>query len=281
VVEVSPGACAVCRERRSAVGALCEACAETLAGGVAIAPQQLQPRTEGNGNAALIDLWGHAHPLDAVTRVGRADLPRGLVLVEASVSRAHAVVEVDQGVWRVRDVGSSSGTFVNDKPIGVAALRHGDKVRFGDIEMFFVVTAVPLPPRPEHIDIPTMRAPKGTEPPRSKRPTVPFSLQVPRGGGAGVAVIAGKQVALTTPQYELMSLLAARMISDAGKPDDERGYVPMAELLKLSLDVPDPGEDHVRQLVRRVRKALLKAELGDLIEAKRGVGYRLRVIPAG
>jgi DNA-binding response OmpR family regulator len=71
------------------------------------------------------------------------------------------------------------------------------------------------------------------------------------------------------------------MISDAGKPDDERGYVPMAELLKLSLDVPDPGEDHVRQLVRRVRKALLKAELGDLIEAKRGVGYRLRVIPAG
>jgi DNA-binding response OmpR family regulator len=93
-------------------------------------------------------------------------------------------------------------------------------------------------------------------------------------------VIEGKQVALTTPQYELLAMLAARMLAEGGKPDEERGFVPMADLMKLSLDVPDPGEDHVRQLVRRVRKALLKADIGDLIEARRGVGYRLRVIPA-
>jgi DNA-binding response OmpR family regulator len=71
------------------------------------------------------------------------------------------------------------------------------------------------------------------------------------------------------------------MLADAGKPDELRGFVGMGELMKLSLDVPDPGEDHVRQLVRRVRRALIKAEVGDLIEAKRGVGYRLRVIPKG
>jgi hypothetical protein len=263
------------------VGVLCEPCAGELAGGVTIAPQQLQPRTTGGANAALIDVWGHAHPLDVITPVGRADMQHGLVIVEPSVSRQHAVVESDNGAWRVRDVGSSAGTFVNEKPVQLTMLRHGDRVKFGDIEMFFVLTAAPLPPRPEHIDTPTVRAPpKGTEPPAStKRPSVAFQLQVPRGGGAGVAVIGGKQVALTTPQYELMSLLASRMRSEAGKPDDERGFVPMSELLKLSLDVSDPGEDHVRQLVRRVRKALLKADIGDLIEARRGVGYRLRVVP--
>jgi hypothetical protein len=259
---------------------LCEACAGELAHGVAIAPQQLQPRTDGGANAALIDVWGTAHPLDPRTPVGRADMAHGLVLVEPSVSRAHAVVELADGEWRVRDAESSAGTFINDKQVRVAMLRHGDRVKFGDVEMFFVIAAAPLPPRPEHIDIPTMRAPsKGTEPPRSKVPTVPFQLQVPEGGGAGMAVIGGKHVALTTPQYELMALLAARMLAEAGKPDEDRGFVAMGELLRLSLDVPEPGEDHVRQLVRRVRRALLKADIGDLIEARRGFGYRLRVIP--
>lgn len=264
------------------MGVLCEACARKLAGGVAIAPQQLQPRTAGGANAALIDRWGHAHPLDAVTPVGRADLPEGLVVVEPSVSRAHAVVEMEEGAWRVRDVGSSAGTFVDDEPVRVAMLRHGDRVKFGDVEMFFVITAAPLPPRPDLIDTPTFRAPpSGTEPPRTTRKTVSFQLQVPAGGGAGVAVISGRQVALTTPQYELMALLVERMRDEARKPEAERGFVAMSELVRLSLDVPDPGDDHVRQLVRRVRRALLKADVGDLIEAKRGVGYRLRVVPKG
>jgi len=258
---------------------MCERCSASFDASVALAPQQLQPRTRGGATAALIDIWGHPHGLDPTTPVGRADLPQGLVIVQPSVSRNHAVIELS-GTWRVRDVGSSSGTFVNDKPVREARLCHGDRVRFGDIEMFFVETASPLPPRPEHIDTPTVRAPaKGTEPPASTRATVPIELQVPRGGGGGLAVISGKQVQLTTPQYELVSLLVRRMLADAEKPDDTRGFVAMTELMKLSLDVSDPGEDHVRQLVRRVRRALVKAEVGDLIEAKRGVGYRLRVIP--
>jgi hypothetical protein len=153
-------------------------------------------------------------------------------------------------------------------------------VRFGDIEFFFVITELPLPPRPERFDAPTVRAPpKGTEPPAAARKTMTFELQAPRGGGGGVAIVGGRPVQLTTPQYELIALLVERMREDAGKPDEERGFVAMTELMKLSLDVSDPGDDHVRQLVRRVRRALVKAEIGDLIEAKRGVGYRLRVVP--
>jgi len=258
---------------------LCEDCCALLDGSIALAPQQLQPRTKGAGTAALIDVWGQPHLLDEITPVGRADMRYGLVIVQPSVSRSHAVIE-HEGGWRVRDVGSSAGTFVNDKPVKTAQLQHGDRVRFGDIEMFFVETPSPLPPRPEHLDTPTVRAPpKGTEPPASQRPTMTIELIVPRGGGGGLAVIEGKQVQLTTPQYELMALLVKRMLADAGKSDELRGYVGMSELMKLSLDVPDPGEDHVRQLVRRVRRALIKAEVGDLIEARRGVGYRLRVVP--
>jgi hypothetical protein len=271
--------CATCRERGATVGVLCEGCGALLDGSIALAPQQLQPRTQGAGTAALIDVWGQPHLLDKSTPIGRADLPQGLVIVQPSVSRNHAVIEFETR-WSVRDVGSTTGTFVNDRRVKTANLQHGDRVRFGDIEMFFVETPSPLPPRPEHLDTPTVRAPqKGTDPPPSKWALVTIELIVPRGGGGGLAVFDGTQVQLTTPQYELMTLLVKRMLADTGKPDELRGYVGMSELMKLSLDVPDPGEDHVRQLVRRVRRALIKAELGDLIEAKRGVGYRLRVVP--
>ncbi|HSN30705.1 MAG TPA: FHA domain-containing protein [Kofleriaceae bacterium] len=274
------GTCVICGQRPAANGVLCENCTGLLEASVAIAPQQIQLRTGHTGDAALIDVWGEPHQLDAPrTPVGRADISHGLVIVEPSVSRAHAQLE-KRDRWYVKDVGSSSGTFVNDKPVREAPLGTGDRVRFGDIEFFFVVTAMPFPPRPERIDIPTVRAPaKGTQPLPMRVHTTPIELQSPRGGGGGVVVIAGKPVQLTQPQYELMALLVERMRDDAGKPQDLRGYVAMPELMRLSLDVPDPGEDHVRQLVRRVRRALLKADIGDLIEAKRGIGYRLRVVP--
>ena len=35
----------------------------------------------------------------------------------------------------------------------------------------------------------------------------------------------------------------------------------------------------VKQLVRRVRRALIKSEIGDLIESRHRFGYRLRAIP--
>ena len=211
--------------------------------------------------------------------MGRADISHGLVIVEPSVSRAHALLE-KRDRWYVKDVASSSGTFVNDKPVKEQALTSGDRVRFGDIEFFFVTTQGPLPPSPDPIDVATVRAPaQGTQPLPLRPQTVPIMLQAPRGGGGGVVVIAGRPVQLTTPQYEFMALLVSRMRDDAGKPKELRGYVAMSELMRLSLDVSDPGDDHVRQLVRRVRRALLKADIGDLIEVKRGVGYRLRVVP--
>jgi hypothetical protein len=268
----------VCGSRGASIGVLCERCSEELADGVVLAPQQLEANGAGATPAALVDLWGYPHHLGAKTTLGRA-ADSDLTILEPSVSRVHA--DLEQGEpWVVRDLGSTAGTFVNGEPVrGSRPLRDGDCVRFGDVAFYFVASAPRLPPRAK-LDVPTHHHPtkQTTRIELVNRPEVPFELHAPSGGGGGFAVIDGKHVQLTAPQFELVERLVRAMVYDVG-PDEQRGFVPATALFGLSLDSADPSEDHVRQLVRRVRRLLAKAELGDLIEVRRGVGYRLRVMP--
>ncbi len=268
--------CAVCGKHDAPAGVLCEVCSDALDGSSPIWPEQIELRGPGALPAALIDPWGQPHHLDPQLAVGRSIEPMKLVVLDPSVSRQHAELTYADNTWTVRDLGSMVGTFVNDRKIDQPTpVHHGDRIRFGDIAMFLVDTAPRLEQR---YDIPTYRLPKGQVP---GLPELAMSLHVPSGGGGAFAVIDGKRIQLTTPQYELLELLADRMRKDAGKPDASRGFVALSELGRLSLDVPDPGEQHVRQLVYRVRRALLNAGVGDLIEVRRSVGYRLRVVPKG
>ena len=90
----------------------------------------------------------------------------------------------------------------------------------------------------------------------------------------------GKQVQLTTTQFELMALMIKRMAGENHQPELVRGFVRSSELIAdLSWDTREPSENHVKQLVRRVRRALIKSEIGDLIESRHRFGYRLRAIP--
>ena len=71
------------------------------------------------------------------------------------------------------------------------------------------------------------------------------------------------------------------MASETDQPDLVRGFVRSSELIAgLSWDTRDPSENHVKQLVRRVRRVLMKSALGDLIESRHRFGYRLRAVPA-
>ena len=107
-----------------------------------------------------------------------------------------------------------------------------------------------------------------------------FRLHEPTGGGGGLIEVDGKQVQLTTTQFELMALMIRRMASEAHQPELVRGFVRSSELIAdLSWDTREPSENHVKQLVRRVRRALIKSEIGDLIESRHRFGYRLRAIP--
>ncbi len=58
-----------------------------------------------------------------------------LQLNDAHVSRRHAELFQDGGMWRIRDLGSRAGTFVNDLRIETSALKPGDRVRIGDTEL--------------------------------------------------------------------------------------------------------------------------------------------------
>ena len=111
-------------------------------------------------------------------------------------------------------------------------------------------------------------------------PLVNVVLQEPTGGGGGLFEVDGKQVQLTTTQYEFIVLLVRRMADEPHQPTLVRGFVRTSELIAdLSWDTKAPGDNHVKQLVRRVRRALIKGEIGDLVESRHRFGYRLRAIP--
>ena len=54
----------------------------------------------------------------------------------STVSRNHAVLtRYDDGSWTIQDVGSKSGTFVNDRQVSICALKPRDRISIGGVEM--------------------------------------------------------------------------------------------------------------------------------------------------
>jgi hypothetical protein len=100
-------------------------------------------------------------------------------LADPEVSRRHATFRtVDSGIG-IEDLGSSNGTFVNEKPVtGIVALADGDAVRFGNTVWRLggaggggqtraaPVAAAATPPAPRDPDRPPtgIRQALGTEP---------------------------------------------------------------------------------------------------------------------
>ncbi len=92
--------------------------------------------------ACLVVLYGEAMgrriPLvHAALEVGRA-AECDLILDDESVSRRHCRFEPlslsdDElpDAWRIVDLGSTNGTFVNDRSVPASVLAHGDRVQFG------------------------------------------------------------------------------------------------------------------------------------------------------
>lgn len=289
--------CPVCRLRPAEVGVLCEECRDELSSPIKIMPEQIQLHGARPTMAALIDIWGRPHRLDPRTLVGRGVDGQGLAILEPSVSRHHTHLTLDNAEWTVRDLGSANGTFLDDKLVsGPTPLHEGDRVRFGHIAFYFVEDVARLPPprlgrtmtatiRP--VDRTASRS--GTfqvdQVPEEDRtdvglPVMSFKMHEPTGGGGGLIEVNGKQVQLTTTQFELMALMIKRMAGELHQPELVRGFVRSSELIAdLSWDTREPSENHVKQLVRRVRRALIKSEIGDLIESRHRFGYRLRAIP--
>jgi hypothetical protein len=295
--------CPVCRNRPAEIGVLCEDCCDDLASPIKIKimPEQIQLHSVRPTMAALIDLWGRSHRLEARTLIGRQVDGHGLAVLEPSMSRHHAHLTLDNDEWAVRDLGSANGTFVDDKLIASpVAVRPGARIRFGHIAFYFIEDVARLPPpQLRRTTTETIRPDFGSAAPSPLGfpvggldgeeehtdvglPVMSFKLHEPTGGGGGLIEVDGKQVQLTTTQFELMAVMIRRMASEAHQPELVRGFVRSSELIAdLSWDAHEPSENHVKQLVRRVRRALIKSEIGDLIESRHRFGYRLRAIPRG
>jgi hypothetical protein len=291
--------CPVCRRRPAEIGVLCQDCRDDLSSPIKIMPEQIQLHSSRPTMAALIDIWGRPHRLDPRTLIGRQVDGHGLAVLEPSVSRHHAHLTLDNDEWAVRDLGSANGTFHGDKLIASpVTVGDGNRLRFGHIAFYFVddVTRLPPPrlgrtmtatirpldrtigmPMPQGYPLEPLDGEEQTE---VGLPVMSFKLHEPTGGGGGLIDVDGKQAQLTTTQFELMALMIRRMAGEAHQPELVRGFVRSSELIAdLSWDTREPSENHVKQLVRRVRRTLIKSEIGDLIESRHRFGYRLRAIP--
>ena len=82
-------------------------------------------------------------------------------LHDTEVSRRHAEVRASEDAFRVVDLGSANGTFVNGKPVDQAPLRTGDRLQLGQTVMLFNVG-----PDPDEADLTArvdMLGPPGTQ----------------------------------------------------------------------------------------------------------------------
>jgi diguanylate cyclase (GGDEF)-like protein len=68
-------------------------------------------------------------------RVGRAN-DCEIWLSDDGVSRKHATISYENGVYSIEDTGSANGTFVGGQKVERAALRDGDLIQFGPQAVF-------------------------------------------------------------------------------------------------------------------------------------------------
>jgi FHA domain/zinc-ribbon domain len=71
------------------------------------------------------------------TRIGRSPECE-IFLDDVTVSRKHAVVVGNNGVFSVDDQGSLNGTFVNRRRIDNAPLENGDELQIGKYRLTFL-----------------------------------------------------------------------------------------------------------------------------------------------
>ena len=262
-------ACLLCSSPRS-IGVLCTAHGVAIAS-PGITSEQIFSRVTA-ATAALIDAWGVAHAISDGAKVGR-DPRVDIAVLHASVSSEHATLKHADGVWHIVDNTSRNGTEVEGNRVTDVALTSGSTIRLGDVKFYFWPEALPKiePPRGSGRTAPT------------RRDELVFSAKVttPRGHlldlrqrvDGGVLRIADSSIELAAMEFGLLQLLVERRrtVSDA-----ELAYVAWHEIADaLSFRSVQADSENVRELVHRVRRKLASVAADDLIESKRGVGYRL------
>ena len=81
--------------------------------------------------------------LEGPTSVGRHP-SNEIRLNDREISKHHALINQRDGDWHIRDLDSSNGTYLNNRRIREARLRHGDELLLGSMRLSFRIE------HPEH-----------------------------------------------------------------------------------------------------------------------------------
>ena len=97
----------------------------------------------GNGESAMVFIYRGARKgsrflieSDGVT-IGRAP-ESSIFLDDVTVSRKHAAIEIEDGVFTLHDLGSLNGTYLNNQSVSKSALKNGDEIQIGKFHMLFI-----------------------------------------------------------------------------------------------------------------------------------------------
>ncbi|HRQ64103.1 MAG TPA: GGDEF domain-containing protein [Xanthomonadaceae bacterium] len=97
-------------------------------------------RNAAEGAALVVihgDPLGKRVSLGVELVIGRAP-EAGFQIAHRSVSRQHCRFWLEDGVYRVRDLGSTNRTFVNQQPVVEAILQDGDLITVGETILKFI-----------------------------------------------------------------------------------------------------------------------------------------------
>ncbi len=120
----------------------CPYCAQAAAAAQAPAEQKTQAfmlDAAGSGSPMQLLGWlvpvkgpqrGELYTLAPVSLIG-TDPTCTVVLADQYMSSQHAEIKAEGGTWVLKDLGSTNGTFVNDKRIDKQELVDNDFVKFG------------------------------------------------------------------------------------------------------------------------------------------------------
>jgi hypothetical protein len=146
--------CSLCEQRLDKTWDSCPYCAQ-IAQQAAMAPAKLQKLKtqafvlDSSGGPGSVQLLGWLVPLQGAHRgelftlqpknvIGNgSDMTVTLVLNDKFMSSKHAEIAAENGLWILRDTGSTNGTYVNNRRVDRHELVDNDFIKFGSAMLKF------------------------------------------------------------------------------------------------------------------------------------------------
>jgi pSer/pThr/pTyr-binding forkhead associated (FHA) protein len=149
---------------------------------------------------------GVTHELvEKAITIGRA-ADNAIVISDPSISMYHAQLVLEGDIYRLKELGSTNGTYVNGNRVTETLLRFGDQIRFGTAEARYESSdASGLKPLPKTEKIESQFAADTIRPPdfssappfrRPEQPQDPVGTGIMVGLGIVLLVFLGSMIAV-------------------------------------------------------------------------------------